>query len=252
MSHAPDDAERSSIERMARIQNLDQLHRDSSDSPEGIFLKAFASKASIGSACARKRRRRRRCRDELRHSEIRASKIVEKRGKIWSSSAMAQAIEMLPDDPNQLKAMLLAERARNERLVQIIKELQRHRFGRRAETLPEDQMLLGARRGRADGSRRGGGDGKPNPPAARSRSRAPAPAQSRRAARPSAAHRNDRRYRRQDLPVLQGRAASDRRGCLRAARHRAGAVPRAGDAPAKIRLPRLRGARSCKRRRRRV
>jgi transposase len=31
----------------------------------------------------------------------------------------------------------------NERLRQIIKELQRHRFGRRAETLPEDQMLLG-------------------------------------------------------------------------------------------------------------
>ena len=56
--------------------------------------------------------------------------------------AMAQAIETLPDDPNQLKAMLLAERARNERLVQIIKEMQRHRFGRRAETLPEDQMLL--------------------------------------------------------------------------------------------------------------
>ncbi len=55
---------------------------------------------------------------------------------------MAQAIERLPDDPNELKAMLLAERARNERLVQIIKEMQRHRFGRRAETLPEDQMLL--------------------------------------------------------------------------------------------------------------
>jgi transposase len=55
---------------------------------------------------------------------------------------MAQAIETLPDDPNELKAMLLAERARNERLVQIIKEMQRHRFGRRAETLPEDQMLL--------------------------------------------------------------------------------------------------------------
>jgi transposase len=31
----------------------------------------------------------------------------------------------------------------NERLLQIIKELQRHRFGRRAETLPEDQLLLG-------------------------------------------------------------------------------------------------------------
>ena len=55
---------------------------------------------------------------------------------------MTTAIEMLPDDPNELKAMLVAERVRNERLVQIIKELQRHRFGRRAETLPEDQMLL--------------------------------------------------------------------------------------------------------------
>ena len=49
----------------------------------------------------------------------------------------------LPDDPTTLKAMLLAERARAERLEQIIKELQRHRFGRRAETLPEDQLLLG-------------------------------------------------------------------------------------------------------------
>jgi hypothetical protein len=37
-----------------------------------------------------------------------------------------------------------ARRADAERrLRQIIKELQRHRFGRRAETLPEDQMLLG-------------------------------------------------------------------------------------------------------------
>jgi Transposase C of IS166 homeodomain len=41
------------------------------------------------------------------------------------------------------KAILLAERVQNDRLRQIIKELQRHRFGRRAETLPEDQMLLG-------------------------------------------------------------------------------------------------------------
>ena len=49
----------------------------------------------------------------------------------------------LPDDPATLKAMLLAERARASRLEQIIKELQRHRFGRRAETLPEDQLLLG-------------------------------------------------------------------------------------------------------------
>src|SRR5437773_9170566 len=51
--------------------------------------------------------------------------------------------DALPDDPDALKAMLLAERCESERLRQIIKELQRHRFGRRAETLPEEQMLLG-------------------------------------------------------------------------------------------------------------
>src|SRR5580765_673921 len=48
----------------------------------------------------------------------------------------------LPDDPGTLRAMLVAERHENERLRQIIREMQRHRFGRRAETLPEDQMLL--------------------------------------------------------------------------------------------------------------
>src|SRR5580692_5625757 len=51
--------------------------------------------------------------------------------------------DALPEDLETLKAMLLAERMQNERLRQIIKELQRHRFGRRDETLPEDQMLLG-------------------------------------------------------------------------------------------------------------
>lgn len=51
--------------------------------------------------------------------------------------------DALPDDLDTLKAMLLAERYESERLRQIIKELQRHRFGRRAETLPEEQMLLG-------------------------------------------------------------------------------------------------------------
>lgn len=56
---------------------------------------------------------------------------------------MTLAADTLPDDPGTLKAMLIAERLRAERLEQIIKELQRHRFGRRAETLPEDQLLLG-------------------------------------------------------------------------------------------------------------
>ncbi len=55
---------------------------------------------------------------------------------------MTQAAEALPDDPQTLKAMLIAERQRAERLVAIIRDLQRHRFGRRAESLPEDQLLL--------------------------------------------------------------------------------------------------------------
>jgi transposase len=56
---------------------------------------------------------------------------------------MTAPTDALPDDPGTLKAMLLAERVRAERLEQIIREMQRHRFGRRAETLPEDQLLLG-------------------------------------------------------------------------------------------------------------
>jgi hypothetical protein len=51
--------------------------------------------------------------------------------------------DTLPDDPETLKAMLLAERARADRPAQIIKEMQRHRFGRSAETLPIDQLELG-------------------------------------------------------------------------------------------------------------
>ncbi len=59
----------------------------------------------------------------------------------------------LPKDAETLGAMLIAERAAHaaalaerdaetERLRQIIKALQRHRFGRRAETLPVDQLEL--------------------------------------------------------------------------------------------------------------
>ena len=47
------------------------------------------------------------------------------------------------DDPVALQAMLAAERVENERLRKIIRELQRHRFGRRAESLPLDQLQLG-------------------------------------------------------------------------------------------------------------
>jgi hypothetical protein len=52
--------------------------------------------------------------------------------------------EPLTNDPIALQAMLAAERAENERLRQNIKELQRHRFGRRAEN-----------RGASGGSRTG-------------------------------------------------------------------------------------------------
>src|SRR5579862_6023572 len=55
---------------------------------------------------------------------------------------MTPSADALPDDPETLKAMLIAERIRSERLVQIIKDLQRHRFGSRAESLPADQLLL--------------------------------------------------------------------------------------------------------------
>jgi hypothetical protein len=46
----------------------------------------------------------------------------------------------LPDDLNAQKAMVLSREAENARLRQIIKELQRHRFGCRAETLPEASL----------------------------------------------------------------------------------------------------------------
>ena len=56
---------------------------------------------------------------------------------------MSNAANPLTNDPIALRAMLAEERAENERLRQIIKELQRHRFVRRAESLPIDQLLLG-------------------------------------------------------------------------------------------------------------
>lgn len=55
---------------------------------------------------------------------------------------MSAQADALPDDPGLLKAMLIAERLEGERLRQIIREFQRHRFGRRAESLPEDQLQL--------------------------------------------------------------------------------------------------------------
>ena len=70
---------------------------------------------------------------------------------------MINAPDSLPDDIDALRALLLAERARHAgelaaernaskdeitRLTAIIKELQRHRFGRRSERLDPNQLLL--------------------------------------------------------------------------------------------------------------
>lgn len=51
-------------------------------------------------------------------------------------------VDALADDPGLLKAMLIAERMESERLRQIVREFQRHRFWRRAESLSEDQLQL--------------------------------------------------------------------------------------------------------------
>jgi len=83
---------------------------------------------------------------------------VERRQKILCSAAMAQAVERLPDDPNELKAMLLAERAQrapgSDHQGDAAPSL---RAARRDASRRSDAAR--ARRGRADGSRRDGGDG---------------------------------------------------------------------------------------------
>ncbi len=62
------------------------------------------------------------------------------------ADAVMSASDSLPTDSDALRALLLAERARHveelDRLTAIIKELQRHRFGRRAERLDSEQLAL--------------------------------------------------------------------------------------------------------------
>ena len=67
----------------------------------------------------------------------------------WLPEAMPTPPDSLPDDATALKALLVAERemllaanAENERLIAIIKELQRHRFGPRSEKIDPDQLAL--------------------------------------------------------------------------------------------------------------
>jgi transposase len=90
---------------------------------------------------------------------------------------MTAADSPLPKDAEALAAMLIAERAAHaaetERLLQIIKALQRHRFGRRAETLPVDQLELAleeVQQAEAEGEAKGEADA-PEKKAERARTR---------------------------------------------------------------------------------
>jgi transposase len=63
---------------------------------------------------------------------------------------MTDSINDLPDDIEQLKAMLVAERSEkarlanhNERLLHMLRQLRRNHFGRKSERLSEDQLNLG-------------------------------------------------------------------------------------------------------------
>lgn len=89
------------------------------------------------------RRRHRRSPDNCRQRCGEVNQVVglvAKRAQICSDLHVS---DTLPDDLETLKAILLAERCESERLRQIIQEMQRLRFDRKAETLPEEQMLLG-------------------------------------------------------------------------------------------------------------
>ena len=55
---------------------------------------------------------------------------------------MTMTPDSLPDDAGALKALVIAAGVENERLIAIIKELQRHRFGPRSEKIDPDQLAL--------------------------------------------------------------------------------------------------------------
>ena len=124
---------------------------------------------------------------------------------------MTVLADSLPDDLGTLKAILIAERVQNERLRQIIKELQRHRFGRRAETLPEDQMLLGLEDVEQVAASNDAEIETANPTERAERTTKRRMNRGSLPAHP-AAHRGGGRRRNPHLPVLRAGAASDWRG----------------------------------------
>src|ERR1700677_824526 len=150
--------------------------------------------------------------------------------------------DSLPDDASALKALLVAAQAENERLIAIIKELQRYRFGPRSEKIdpgPLALMLEDVEQAIAASAAQAESQTEDQPaktPVQRKR-------QVNRGALPKHLPRRGRRrrYRRQELPMLQRPSRQNRRGCLGTARHDPGALQGDRDASAQIRLPRLRG-----------
>jgi len=59
-----------------------------------------------------------------------------------AATGLETGYDELPDDVEQLKAMVLAERARATRLEHILKLINRAAFGKRSEKLPADQLAL--------------------------------------------------------------------------------------------------------------
>jgi hypothetical protein len=65
-------------------------------------------------------------------------------------ASMTDSLDDLPDDIARLKAIILAERhekarlaEQNDRLLHMLRQLQRNHFGRKSEKLSEDQLNLG-------------------------------------------------------------------------------------------------------------
>jgi hypothetical protein len=129
-------------------------------------------------------------------------------------------LEALPDDPEVLQQMLgevVSElSAENEKLWLLVQRMLRHRYGPRSEKLDLDQLQLGLEDAEQDDAEHAAAEevAAPSP-----RRRHTEPANRNRGALP--AHL-PHRYRQQGLPLLWQRAARDRRGPHRAARHRAG------------------------------
>ncbi len=67
---------------------------------------------------------------------------VEEHPEPLAATGVEAGYDELPDDVGQLKAMLLAERARAARLEHILKLINRTTFGKRSEKIPADQLAL--------------------------------------------------------------------------------------------------------------